>query len=890
MIELEQLFLNYLIRDDYNNKSIENTVKDNIITFGTINKHLNQLIDHINNKTNTKVLSFYDLILFNTKTFVPIRLDKLDNSYALTKDVFKKSQKKSSLTEQNSSIYVHAPFVNIKGLADKTPNDANLLDNDFKNPKDSSLVELFNVTLTKYMNELYDAPIKKYYNKLLNNFYSNYIIQNTNGGIYSMITPTSENTIKEFLQPILPFFTTIDRRNIETSNFSNILDRFVNSVRGDQAIEENKSAVLNFLITFLHTSKLIKDEDKNTLDNTGLTNDDKIKTINNILDLTRGDNKIIWVGRVNNKNPYLDIKNNAKILEKWNLFVQYMSMVSLDANFNIKSINLNNLVAQNTYNISNWVDCYNFVNFNEVVSDINIKTIFTVYNKNIQSNVIDAKFFLTPDKNNVSLYMQNKYKTLLPRFKELFEEINNRSLFLQNIINNINEPDINPTFKLNDLKKATINDKVLMNDDYVDNVFNGELLTTNKLNSCYRETLIKLNECCTYILMDIKTVMDEFSDESLPMYLELKPNFIQSYKQYNNNNLPFMPLSFASDFAINNYESVLNNKIDEKYFYGLRSIIDVNYQNVQSMANMPYVESLLNLYSSINDDYHKLDTNKVFGTIKNTMTLIQGLYKSQSIISYYTNSNEKMSTFCSADKTKTQIMNYVENSLDSKSKQSFCESIYKCLIKDTKYRSKRLNINERPGHDSDESRRSSILINIVDLNLNPINIHALLKEIPLINIINYAFTYDDIVNSKLLINCNDEVRKYLENGNNLNKITTDKLLLLDDIKVNNSTSNNNEFYTQLNSYISNKSGFEKDTKNAIIPLGKLPKIDYENKKINNEPNLDFNVDVLNTPLINNLLFCTNAQMLASLFLNDSKDVKVDKILNGIEILTDNFNF
>ena len=42
-------------------------------------------------------------------------------------------------------------------------------------------------------------------------------------------------------------------------------------------------------------------------------------------------------------------------------------------------------------------------------------------------------------------------------------------------------------------------------------------------------------------------------------------------------------------------------------------------------------------------------------------------------------------------------------------------------------------------------RKSAIILNIIDLNVMPINIHALLREVPLINIYNYAATFDDMV-------------------------------------------------------------------------------------------------------------------------------------------------
>ena len=52
-------------------------------------------------------------------------------------------------------------------------------------------------------------------------------------------------------------------------------------------------------------------------------------------------------------------------------------------------------------------------------------------------------------------------------------------------------------------------------------------------------------------------------------------------------------------------------------------------------------------------------------------------------------------------------------------------------------------------------RPSARLLNLIDMNINPINPHALMREIPLINIYNYAFTFDDIVSKDFGVKSSD---------------------------------------------------------------------------------------------------------------------------------------
>lgn len=55
------------------------------------------------------------------------------------------------------------------------------------------------------------------------------------------------------------------------------------------------------------------------------------------------------------------------------------------------------------------------------------------------------------------------------------------------------------------------------------------------------------------------------------------------------------------------------------------------------------------------------------------------------------------------------------------------------------------NIIRNSNTSLDISRVNARFLNILDLNIVPLNIHALMREIPLTNIYNYAFTYDHIV-------------------------------------------------------------------------------------------------------------------------------------------------
>ena len=54
------------------------------------------------------------------------------------------------------------------------------------------------------------------------------------------------------------------------------------------------------------------------------------------------------------------------------------------------------------------------------------------------------------------------------------------------------------------------------------------------------------------------------------------------------------------------------------------------------------------------------------------------------------------------------------------------------------------------------TRKHIRAMNLIDLNVVPINIHALMREIPLVNLYNYAYTFDDMVCKVLGVNLKDK--------------------------------------------------------------------------------------------------------------------------------------
>ena len=82
------------------------------------------------------------------------------------------------------------------------------------------------------------------------------------------------------------------------------------------------------------------------------------------------------------------------------------------------------------------------------------------------------------------------------------------------------------------------------------------------------------------------------------------------------------------------------------------------------------------------------------------------------------------------------MINLIENQLSDNKKHIFVNALIKNICKK----------DPALGEYSLDRKQAQIL-NVIDLNVNPINVHALMREIPLVNIYNYAFTFDNIIKS-----------------------------------------------------------------------------------------------------------------------------------------------
>jgi hypothetical protein len=77
-----------------------------------------------------------------------------------------------------------------------------------------------------------------------------------------------------------------------------------------------------------------------------------------------------------------------------------------------------------------------------------------------------------------------------------------------------------------------------------------------------------------------------------------------------------------------------------------------------------------------------------------------------------------------------------------------------------------------------ETRKNMQLYNILDMNIVPINVHAFMREVPFINLLNYSHTFDRLIHEFILPD-------YIKNNINSGLITENNIIISSDSDVNN---------------------------------------------------------------------------------------------------------
>lgn len=363
---------------------------------------------------------------------------------------------------------------------------------------------------------------------------------------------------------------------------------------------------------------------------------------------------------------------------------------------------------------------------------------------------LPVKYHLIDTIAEVSTIQIEKYKAYLPSFVTYFEHLIEECLIYKKLLDN-------PSFTFTDL--STITDPVGLdaNSYKITDDFNKLLTFTTEIKANdalytvaknkYDEVLNNIINGSRALINDATNVLNELND--VPQFGNIRDNFIKNF--YNNNRqLPYLPLSLLNPVINKMTSQNINllpvhfiNTDENKYIYGTNVVL--NYNNSEDINNYLWLKEQLKVYNNGVLSTNNVEVKKVNQLITITKDLIKSTYLSAHVnYNLWWRSNKSVygegeitggKSFI-ANYDLKQIINYVENQLNENKKHKIVTDILgTTCVKDPSLREYNLD------------RSKARILNIIDLNINPINVHALMREVPLVNIYNYAFTFDNVIKS-----------------------------------------------------------------------------------------------------------------------------------------------
>ncbi len=358
----------------------------------------------------------------------------------------------------------------------------------------------------------------------------------------------------------------------------------------------------------------------------------------------------------------------------------------------------------------------------------------------------------------ISPHMLEKYRMLIPMYLRICKAFMQRCKNIRKIVNYINfqvDAGVIPGLSVGNVIKTVVKENI--KDAEIDFAQVYESLGGASFEDAREMIPLYIDEvtnAMSSLIHDIEDVQKELleSDNTVTLYFDLKKDFTKNYLD-TNKNLPFAPLSIIAmgytNASPNTGVVPLYTASDitaSKFLYGLRTMLVDNF-NISS-TKVPYLKKLLadfNGYSTSGNVIAEAKFNDVLKYVGMAANFIydvrfyNGLAVSQTdMLANARPDATSMITYQEA-KSPSSALSIIEsvNVPDSTSKVSTFVTVG--VTRDM------AQLNAAIDANNTNPRARVIMVNILDLNVMPLNVHSLMREVPLTNLYNYAMTFDEIV-------------------------------------------------------------------------------------------------------------------------------------------------
>lgn len=367
---------------------------------------------------------------------------------------------------------------------------------------------------------------------------------------------------------------------------------------------------------------------------------------------------------------------------------------------------------------------------------------------------------------DVPLYLKEGFRVNLPGFVRFFELIVQKGEFIKQLVQKTRINCARPDQAVIAGAAAGTKVRVTAADIAAANApqfTSGSLDALHPLSAMDSEgmkvRLVEIIEAIStgaYTLASSATdVLKELNDK--PVYFQTQEGSIESYKS-RYSRMPLMPLSLTL-FFLNDLKAAGTGFDDLKLFpkvalgepefkvqYGVRGLLI--RQGPAEFDRMPGVRAALDAYNGVSAKREQLDPARYQTFVKNVVATMAYVtearnYKSAlsttsqvfsfgsllgTVIRPFAGGVGNASFAIGAGKTEQMIVTLVENSNQD-------DEMNKMVAV-----AGGVSMVGRQG-----GREMERILNLVDMNIIPINVHALMRDVPLANLFNYEYTFEQMV-------------------------------------------------------------------------------------------------------------------------------------------------
>lgn len=390
-----------------------------------------------------------------------------------------------------------------------------------------------------------------------------------------------------------------------------------------------------------------------------------------------------------------------------------------------------------------------------------LATLFKILYTQTVKNKPDTHYYLESDLNNLPTFLKEKYRGGFPVLIRTFQHLIRRCELLKPFVYNLNVAQSTTT--------AENNNDIPTLFSVSDNLTFDECLQKSR-----QKLVFYLDEVITgsrSIIKCMETTLNELGYS--PKYLELYKTYNADFKSSTGRD-PITPLSSALRLvdtgsfgeSINKLEGKpydllkINSSIEDfKYIYGIGILMT---RKQVKFEDLPGLKIMTDSYNKAVDEKNKMTDDELLKLVNFTLSgLLYGadivklkmLLKSFDILNSVNNSKQQGMNSNPAAAIQFDLpvppRSLVKFKVADKEKipLQYTQSVQEVINIPNNVKAFMSTVINLVGSHTTEptGRKALIAKNIADLNVVPINVHSLMREIPLVNLYNYSDTFDKMI-------------------------------------------------------------------------------------------------------------------------------------------------